>query len=88
MKKLTMLLGLLTVLTIISCRDKKETPPPPPPQAESVPAEPVPAAESDKEADGTSVNVGSEGVDIQTKDGKKETNVTVGDGSANLEIKK
>ncbi len=77
-----MLLGLLTVLTIVSCRDKKETPPPPPPQAESVPAE------SNKEADGTSVSIGSEGVDIQTKDGNKETNVKVEDGKANVEIKK
>lgn len=78
-----MLLGLLTVLTIVSCRDKKETPPPPPPpQAESV------VEESNEEADGTSVNVGTDGVDIQTKDGKKETNVTVEGGEANVEIKK
>ncbi|GEC72099.1 hypothetical protein FFL01_16380 [Flavobacterium flevense] len=87
MKKLTMLLGLLTVLTIVSCREKKDPPPPPPPQAESVPAESVPEA-SKEEADGTSVNVGTDGVDIQTKDGKNETKVTVEGGEANIEIKK
>ena len=77
-----MLLGLLTVLTIASCRKKKDPPPPPPTQAESVPAA------TNEEADGTSVNVGTEGVDIQTKDGKNETKVTVEGGEANVEIKK
>ncbi|WPR70590.1 hypothetical protein SLW70_11670 [Flavobacterium sp. NG2] len=82
MKKITMIFGVLSVLTIVSCRDKKEHSPPPPPQVESTSEEP------NEEANGTSISIGSDGVNIQTKDEKKETNVSVEDGEAKLEIKK
>ncbi|MGA9639393.1 MAG: hypothetical protein WBQ70_12935, partial [Flavobacterium sp.] len=66
--------------------DKKETPPPAP-QVEATPVETAPV-ESHEENDGTSINVGSDGIDIKTKDGKNQTKVKVEGGEANLEIKK
>jgi hypothetical protein len=45
---------------------------------------PAPAVE---ESHGTS-SVGKDGIDVSTKNGSNETNVTVGAGDASVEVKK
>jgi hypothetical protein len=47
---------------------------------------PAPAVEENP--DGTSISVGKDGIDVSTKNGSNETNVTVGAGDASVEVKK
>ncbi|MET0760156.1 MAG: hypothetical protein ABWZ56_07030 [Flavobacterium sp.] len=85
MKKAVMFLGILSIMTIVSCKKKEETlvPPPPPPVVET-PA--VPAEQNSP--DGTSVKVGTDGIEVKTKDGTTKTDVNVSNGDASVEIKK
>lgn len=83
MKKITMFLGMLSIMAFISCKKKEETPQPTQTTVEVT----TPAAE-EKNADGTSISVGTDGVDVSTKDGASQTNVKVGGGDAKVEIKK
>jgi len=84
MKKISLFIGMLSILAIVSCKKKEETAQPSETTIE-VNAE-APAAEENP--DGTSVSVGKDGIDVSTKNGTNETNVTVGGGDANLEVKK
>ena len=84
MKKVTLLLGILSIMVFISCKKKEETPQP----TETTVEVNAPAAVEEKNTDGTSISVGTDGVDVSTKDGTTETNVKVGDGDAKVEIKK
>lgn len=79
-KKITLLVGMLSIMAFISCKKKEETPQP----TETTIEVNAPAAQ----ADGTSISVDTDGVDISTKDGATETSVKVGDGDAKVEIKK
>ena len=94
MKKITLILGLMSVLSFISC--KKETtetveittpatetvttdmPPPPPP----------PPIVKDTVVEGTSININSKGVKIDSKDGDNKTKINVSGGDSSIEIKK
>lgn len=87
MKKMSLLLGMLSIMAIVSCKKKEETPPPPPPTTETTIEVNAPAVE-EKNPDGTSISVGKDGVDVSTKNGSTETNVKVGDGAAKVEVKK
>jgi len=92
MKKIVLALNLLAVMALVSC--KKEVPPPPPPVPEPqvivvpppLPPPPAPAKEAEK--DGTTINVGSDGVEVSTKNGDKKTVIDVKDGKGSIEIKK
>jgi multidrug efflux pump subunit AcrA (membrane-fusion protein) len=88
MKKIVLAFSMLLVMALASC--KKEVPPPPPPVAEPqvivVPPPPAPVKEEDK--DGTIISVGSDGVEISTKEGDKKTVIDVKDGEGSVEIKK
>lgn len=87
MKKTALFLGVMSIMTIVSCKKKDETPvPPPAPIATETPAAPVPVP--DEEKDGTTIKVGGDGIGISTKDGKKQTDVNVSNGDASVEIKK
>jgi hypothetical protein len=46
---------------------------------------PAPAVEENP--DGTSISVGKDGIDVSTKNGSNETNVTVGAGDASVELR-
>ncbi|HLF52385.1 hypothetical protein [Flavobacterium sp.] len=84
MKKAALFLGILSIMTIVSCKKKEETiPPPPPPTIET----PAPPAEPVSE-DGTSIKVSTDGLDVSTKDGATKTDVNVSNGDASVEIKK
>jgi hypothetical protein len=84
MKKISMFLGMLSVLAIVSCKKKEEVTQPTETTIEVNTV--APAAEENP--NGTSVSVGKDGIDVSTKSGSKETNVTVGGGDASVEIKK
>lgn len=92
MKKIVLACSMLALVVLASC--KKEVPPPPPPPEPQVvvlppPPPPPPApvkAEEDK--DGTSVSVGKDGVEINSKNGDKKTVIDMKDGKTNIEIKK
>ena len=93
MKKLILTLNVLVVMALVSC--KKEAPlPPPPPQAPQVvtppppPPPPAPVKPAQPEKDGTSISLGSDGVEISSKNGDKKTVIDVKDGKGRVEIKK
>ncbi|EIA07185.1 hypothetical protein [Flavobacterium frigoris] len=84
MKKISMFIGMLSILAIVSCKKKEEAPQP----SETTIEVNTPAPEVEENADGTSVSVGTEGVDVSTKNGANETNINVGGGDAKVEVKK
>ena len=90
MKKITLFLGILSIITIVSCKKKEEmpVPPPPAPTESSVPTPEAPKPVVEDNKDGTSIKVGKDGVDISTKDGANKTSVNVSNGDAKVEIKK
>jgi hypothetical protein len=92
MKKFVLAFSMLAFMAIVSC--KEDTPPPPPPVPEPQiivvppPPPPPPAPAKEVEKDGTSISVGSDGVEISTKKGDKKTVIDVKDGKGKIEIKK
>ena len=87
MKKIVLALNMLALVALVSCKD--ETPPPPPPAPEpQVIVAPPPPPPIKEESDGTSISVGSDGVEVSTKDGDKKTVIDVKDGKGKIEIKK
>lgn len=85
MKKAILFLGILSVMTIVSCKKKEEAPvPPPTPETVETPAPPAEPGSPD----GTSVKVGTDGIEIKTKDGATKTDVNVSNGEASVEVKK
>jgi len=84
MKKISMFLGMLSILAIVSCKKKEEAPQPTETTIEVTTPTPI----VEKNADGTSISVGNDGVDVSTKNGSKETNVTIGGGDTSVEVKK
>ena len=92
MKKVMLVLGMMSIMTVVSCKKDAPIPPPPPPEPVATPAPvPPPVPEEPKtedEKDGTSVSIGKEGVDVSTKDGNKKTTVKVSGEDSKIEIKK
>ncbi|TRX01534.1 hypothetical protein [Flavobacterium gawalongense] len=88
MKKTILILGVLSILTIVSCKKKEDKPFVP--QAETPHATTTTStpAVSREAKDSTSIKVGTDGVDVSTKDGNTKTNVSVSGGEAKIEIKK
>lgn len=89
MKKSIIALGALAMLAFSSCREDKKVPDPAPntPPVENPAPTPTPKIEKQDE-DGTSVSVGKDGVEVNTKDGKSKTDVNVSTNDASVEIKK
>jgi hypothetical protein len=100
MKKVIVLAGMLAI-TLASC--KKNEPAAPEPMPTPAPVEnpappPAPAPQTQtqtttttttttEEKDGTSLSVGSDGVDFKTKNGDNENNVTIKRQEKKVEIK-
>lgn len=79
-----MFLGMLSILAIVSCKNKEETPQP----TETTIELNTPTPVVEEKVDGASISVENDGVDVRTKNGSNETNVTVGGGDASVEVKK
>jgi ferric-dicitrate binding protein FerR (iron transport regulator) len=84
MKKTSMFLGMFSILAIVSCKKKVETPLP----IETSIEVNTPAPVVEEKADGTSISIKNDAVDVSTKNGSNETNVIVGGGDASVEVKK
>lgn len=89
MKKVLMIAGMAVMLSVASCKDKKEEPvtPPPPPPVENPSADPAPQPITQEEKDGTSINVSSDGVQVESKNGENKTDVNLSKDNQNIEIK-
>ena len=90
MRKKVLLLGIVSMITMVSCKKKEETP--------------VPATQTEttseittnkktntittKSEDSTAIKISTDGVSVTTRDGKTNTNVNVSGGKATVEIKK
>jgi hypothetical protein len=74
---------MLSILAIVSCKRKKKQHNQLKPLLSR-----VLLLQQLKSPDGTSISVGKDGIDVSTKNGSNETNVTVGAGDASVEVKK
>ena len=87
MKKIILILGVLSIMTIISCKKKDDNPIAPQVETSSTSTPSTPAV-SGESKDSTSIKVGTDGVNVSTKDGATKTSVNVSGGEAKIEIKK
>ncbi|HEX9150609.1 MAG TPA: hypothetical protein VF842_00910 [Flavobacterium sp.] len=87
MKKITLFIGILSILAIVSCKKKEDKPFPPQVETSNAKTTSTPAV-SGEVKDSTSIKVGTDGVNVTTKDGATKTSVNVSGGEAKIEIKK
>lgn len=90
MKKTILILGVLSIMTIVSCKKKDGNPVNPQVETSetSGAATPSTPTASGQAKDSTSIRVGTDGVNVTTKDGATKTSVNVSGGDAKIEIKK
>ena len=92
MKKIVLTLSMFAIMALVSCKNEETVVPPPAPEATPkvvvLPPPPPPAPEKEVEKDGTTISVGSDGVEVSTKNGDKKTVIDVKDGKGKIEIKK
>ncbi|WP_181248462.1 hypothetical protein [Flavobacterium magnum] len=92
MKKVILMAAMISSFAIVSCKKDAPAPPPAPEAPAEAPAPPppppTPEAAPEKTEDGTSVTVGKNGVDVQTKTETKSTTVEVNKKGAAIEVKK
>lgn len=86
MKKNVILSALFATLFLIACGKKEEQTTETVIIEKEVPAE-TPAPAEPVEQDGTSLEIGKDGVKINTKDGDSKTTIDVSDKDAKVEIK-
>ena len=92
MKRIKLLLGALSIMAMVSCKQKEEVPVVIPvtveaPENDPAPLPPPPPKEV-PDKDGTSISIGKNGVDINTQNSTKTTEVSVNKDGAAVEIKK
>lgn len=87
MKKTILILGILSIMTIVSCKKKDDNPIAPQVETNGEPTTSITAG-SGEVKDSTSIKVGTDGVNVTTKDGATKTSVNVSGGEAKIEIKK
>ena len=92
MKRIQLFFGMLSLLAVVSCKQKEEVPVAVPvpveTTADELPLPPPPPKEDTVSSGGTSVSVGKEGVDVTTKTTTKKTAVSINKDGAAVEIKK
>jgi hypothetical protein len=89
MKKTILILGVLSIMTIVSCKKKDDNPMTPQVETSTTTTTSTPTATASGQAkDSTSIKVGTDGVNVTTKDGATKTSVNVSGGEAKIEIKK
>ena len=87
MKKIILILGVLSIMTIVSCKKKDGNPVAPQVETTTVTTPATPAAPTQAK-DSSSIVVGTDGVNVTTKSGSTKTSVNVSGGDAKIEIKK
>jgi len=89
MKKTILILGVLSMMTIVSCKKKDGNPVNPQVETSETGATTTSTPTASGQAkDSTSIRVGTDGVNVTTKDGATKTSVNVSGGDAKIEIKK
>jgi predicted phage gp36 major capsid-like protein len=88
MKKISMFIGVMSVMAIVSCKEKEETPAVPETTTNQTIEVTTEAPAAEKNPDGTSISVGTDGVDVSTKNGTNSTSVKVSGGEAKVQVKK
>ncbi|MFE3868842.1 hypothetical protein ACFX5E_12280 [Flavobacterium sp. LS2P90] len=87
MRKITLLLGVLSIMTIVSCKKKDDKPMTPQVETTTVTTRAT-HAPSRQAKDSTSIIVGTNGVNVTTKSDATKTSVNVSGGTAKIEVKK
>ena len=73
MKKVTLIIATISLITFASCKDKEEV------TKETVIIEKEAAAPAEEEGDGTSLSISNDGVEFSTKDGDNKVEVEIDD---------
>ena len=87
MKKIILILGVISIMTIVSCKKKDGNPVTPQVETTTVTTPATPAAPTQAK-DSSSIVFGTGGVNVTTKSGSTKTSVNVSGGDAKIEIKK
>jgi len=92
MKKITLMLGVVSMMALVSCKKETttvETVTPVSENIDNVPPPPPPApVVKDSVTDGTSISMDANGVKVDSKDGDRKTKVNVSGGDSSIEIKR
>ena len=89
MKKIILILGVLSIMTIVSCKKKDDKPMTPQVETSTTTTTSAPtAAASGQVKDSSSIIVGTNGVNVTTKSGATTTSVNVSGGTAKIDVKK
>ncbi|MFM2368308.1 MAG: hypothetical protein RL619_608 [Bacteroidota bacterium] len=88
MKKITFFLEILLILVIVSCKKKDDKPFTPQVETSNATTTTSTPATSGEVKDSTSIKVGTDGVNVTTKNNTTKTSVTISGGEAKIEIKK
>ncbi|MDO8316852.1 MAG: hypothetical protein Q7T12_04945 [Flavobacterium sp.] len=90
MRKIALLLGIVSMITIVSCKKKEETPVPATQTETSseITTNEKTTTVTTKAEDSTAIKISTDGVNVTTKDGKTKTSINVSGGEAKVEIKK
>jgi uncharacterized lipoprotein YbaY len=89
MKKIILILGVLSIMTIVSCKKKDDKPMTPQVETTTTTTTSAPTATVSGQAkDSTSIKVATDGVNVTTKNGATKTSVNVSGGEAKIEVKK
>ena len=90
MRKTVLLLGIVSMITIVSCKKKEETPVPATQTETSseITTNEKTTTVTTKSEDSTAIKISTDGVNVTTKDGKTKTSINVSGGEAKVEIKK
>ena len=71
MKKVTLIIATIAMFGIVSCKETKE-------ESKTVVVEQeAPAEPTEEEQEGTSLSVGSDGVEFSTNDGESQTEIDI-----------
>lgn len=71
MKKVTLIIATISLMTFASCKDKEEV------TKETVIVEKEAATPTEEESDGTSISISKDGVDFSTNDGDNKVEVEI-----------
>ncbi|MDD2820229.1 MAG: hypothetical protein PHW29_03090 [Flavobacterium sp.] len=91
MKKISLILGMIAMITIVSCKEKEDVAVPAPEtqtETSNETSDQKTTTVSTEAKDSTAIKISTDGVNVTTKDGKTKTSVNVSGGDAKVEIKK
>ena len=88
MRKTALFFGIFSMIALVSCKKKEETPMSTPTETSSETTITEAAAVSGEAKDSTSIKVSTDGVNVTPKDGASKITINVSGGEAKIEIRK